>query len=192
MEGLFGRSNVAHGVAKYGKERTADWISRFFVYGRYVLELYVPVKVDLVTGRITGTDGPALILLNQVSKVEIGPPGGTTAHFDAEWRLSGERWSALVESKGDWASIGIPIRSNAPIQHISEYRRAMFQEQVATWLLARGPSIGTTRATPALNRLALPTLRRRPGATYFRAPVTSSCASLTIRWRWSGPRRLSA
>jgi hypothetical protein len=128
MEGLLGRSNVLHEVANYRKNHTADWSSKAIVHERYKLELYVPVKVDLVTGRITGTDGPALILLNQVSKVEIYPSGGASAKFDTEWRLSGEQWSALVESKGDWASVGIPVRSNAPIRHISEYRRAMFQE----------------------------------------------------------------
>jgi hypothetical protein len=59
--------------------------------------------------------------------VKISPSGGASAYFDAGWWIAAQQWSALVESRGDWASIGIPVQTNALIRNISEYQRAMFQ-----------------------------------------------------------------
>jgi len=97
------------------------WNSVTSLYGRYVLSLQVPIAVhkDLKVA-IAGEPG---FELREVNSVVRNSDGTKTGHYGENRILSTQQWATLVANKGDWNSLGIPLKKDAPVADLGEYWR---------------------------------------------------------------------
>ena len=70
VNSLFGATNVDHFISNFGSKTHAPlWNSVTYFAGRYTLALQVPISIDYEKCSLNGATGPAVISLNEVTKV---------------------------------------------------------------------------------------------------------------------------
>ena len=124
VESLFGSTNVDHFISSFGSKTDAPmWNSVAYFSERYLLSLQVPISIDYDKCRLIGATNSAMVQINEVTKVEISKSGIAGATMNGQWRLNENEWKWLVENKGDWSVVKVPILTNAPVKRFNEYVR---------------------------------------------------------------------
>jgi hypothetical protein len=122
-------SNAEHTLVKAKRDFDPDgwqivyeWNSRGHLYDRYVFWLVVAVNVG-ADGSLTELEKPSVTVV-ELEKIE-------RCRDDAKgpkWELrmasfeDGD-WEQLVESRGDFAAIGLELTINAPVDRFATYWR---------------------------------------------------------------------
>lgn len=120
MEKLFGEGD--HFIVHYGfSPGPKEWQTEVFFYGRYTMALVVDVDIDYTTHLVKTNVVSPKFYLHEVSDVIHGPRGVEGANFDGQWILDETKWNELVQAKGDWSAIGIPVKTNSPVPGFDEY-----------------------------------------------------------------------
>jgi hypothetical protein len=124
VESLFGMSNVDHFISNFGsKTNTPVWNSVAYFGGRYELTLQVPISIDYEKCSLNGAVNSAMVVINEVIKVDISKSGIAGATLEGEWRLNENLWKWLVKNNGDWTMVQVPIVTNAPVNGFDEFVR---------------------------------------------------------------------
>jgi hypothetical protein len=119
---LFGSTNVDHFIAQFGS-KAPIWTSITYPFGRYRVEIRAPISIDYENCKLTGLTGAVVVQVNETIKVEISKSGIAGAELRGQWILNEYDWKRLIDSKGDWSSVGVPILTNSPVSGFAEYAR---------------------------------------------------------------------
>src|SRR6266446_3800852 len=77
VNSLFGAANVDHFISNFGSKIHAPvWNSVTYFAGRYALALRAPISIDYENCILKGVTGPAVVQINEVTKVDISTSGG--------------------------------------------------------------------------------------------------------------------
>jgi hypothetical protein len=121
MEQLFGDGD--HFITHYGfSPGPKEWNSEVFFGGRYTLTLQVDVVIEGRT--VAKSISPPKFYLSEVEKVVVDN-GGAGANFSGQWVLDEAQWKKLVQAKGDWSVIGIPVKTNSPVPGFENYVKGL-------------------------------------------------------------------
>ena len=124
MEALFGEGD--HFITHYGfKPGPKEWTTEVFFGGRYTLSLKVDVDVDYKTQTIKTSVSTPKFYLFEVGSVQRGARGVEGADISNQWILDEAKWKKLVQAKGDWSVLEIPVKTNSPVQDFDEYVRGL-------------------------------------------------------------------
>lgn len=98
----------------------SEWISRARMYDRYVFWLVVAIDVNDY-GSVTATELPqlSLIQINEIERTRIDLRG-------PKWKLGfgqfdDEDWQELVESGGDFDSVGLELITDQPVERFETF-----------------------------------------------------------------------
>ena len=120
MEALFGEGD--HFITHYGfSPGPKEWHTDIFFGGRYELALQVDVEIDYEKNLVKTNTSPPKFYLSEVESLIRKPNRPVGAKIAHEWILDEAKWKKLVQSKGDWSAIGIPVKTNSPIPGFDEY-----------------------------------------------------------------------
>jgi hypothetical protein len=120
MEALFGEGD--HFVTHYGfSPGPKKWNTEIFFGGRYTLTLQVDVDIDYKGHTIRSNVAPAKFYLWEVGALIRGARGVEGADIAGQWIFDEAKWKRLVQAKGDWSAIGIPVNTNSPIEGFDDY-----------------------------------------------------------------------
>jgi len=124
MEALFGDGD--HFITHYGfSPGPKEWTTEVFFGGRYTLALKVDVEIDYKAQTIkTNVSSPKFYLF-EVGSLLRGAKGVEGADISKQWILDEEKWKKLVQAKGDWSAIGIPVKTNSPVPEFDEYVKGL-------------------------------------------------------------------
>ncbi len=119
MEALFGDGD--HFILYYGTAgEQKPWHSRVFFYGRYSLTLETTVEIDDKNHTIKNFAAPPKFYLHEVKSVEMDN-GRAITRFSDQWVLDQTQWEKLVAAKGNWAVLGIRLKTNEPVPGFDAY-----------------------------------------------------------------------
>jgi hypothetical protein len=96
------------------------WNSIAGLYGRYVVHIQVPIAVHRKELKITIVGEP-LFELREVASIVRTSDGRRDASYGENRTLSMQQWATLVANKGDWSSLGISLRKDAPLADFGDY-----------------------------------------------------------------------
>jgi len=119
MEALFGEGD--HAITHYAfSPGPKDWWTEIHFGGRYTLTMHVDVEIDYEKNLIVKYVSPPRFSLVEVGSLvrENGEIRG--AKIADQWFFDEMRWKKLVEAKGDWSVIGLPVK-NSLIPSFDEY-----------------------------------------------------------------------
>jgi hypothetical protein len=120
METLFGDSD--HFITHYGfSPGPKIWTSEVFIYGRYRLSMQADVEIDYENNLVKTNVGPAKFYLFETGSIIHGPRGVEGANIVGQWIFDEAKWDKLVQSKGDWSLLGIPVKTNSPVPEFDAY-----------------------------------------------------------------------
>ena len=125
MEVLLGSTNVDHFISGFGSQSlTPLWNSVGYFAGRYVVALQVPITIHYDHCKVVSVSLSMMVVqINEVTAVEFTKSGIADAIMRGQWRLSSSEWDRLVQSKGDWRMVQVPIMTNAPVRDFAEFVR---------------------------------------------------------------------
>ena len=119
METLFGEGD--HFITYYGVDSKPKlWNSEVFFGGRYKLTLQVEVEINYWKHKIVKIVSPPKFYLLEVDST-IRDNVGTGSISSRGWELAETQWEKLVEAKGDWSVIDIPVKTNDPVARFEDY-----------------------------------------------------------------------
>ena len=123
---LFGGTNVDHFISNFGSKALKPvWNSQAHFGGRYTFVLQAEVDIDYQKCKLIAQTAAATAYLNEVTNVSISASGMAGAELrGGNWILGESQWKELIRNKGDWASVQLPILTNAPtVKGFDEYVR---------------------------------------------------------------------
>lgn len=127
---LFGNTNVDHFISSFGSKIDVPvWNSVTYFGGRYTLNIQVPIAIDYQKCGLIRSTGPAAISVNEVTSVELSASGRAQVSLKGgigpnRGDLSESEWRRLIDSRGDWSIVNVPISTNrTPIKNFDEYVR---------------------------------------------------------------------
>jgi hypothetical protein len=119
MESLFGEGD--HFITHYGFSPGPKlWNSEVYFYGRYRLTMQVTVSLDPGNARVLGNTEPPKFYLREIKSVTT-EDGTLAAYFSGRWEFDSKKWKQLVQARGDWSVLGIPVKKNDPVPRFEEY-----------------------------------------------------------------------
>jgi hypothetical protein len=119
METLFGDGD--HIIVDYNRQ--PEWHTVIYFGGRYELDLTARVSIDYEKHEIKPAVGHPEFYLHEVKSVQH-ENGSVAAYFSGQWVFDEAQWKKLVAAKGDWAAIGIPVKTNSPVIGFDDYVKA--------------------------------------------------------------------
>ena len=121
METLFGEGD--HFITYYGVDSGPKlWNSEVFFGGRYKLTLQVEVEINYWKHKIVKVVSPPKFYLSEIdSTIRDRANQVEGANISKNWQLDEAKWKKLVEAKGDWAVIDIPVKTNDPVARFEDY-----------------------------------------------------------------------
>lgn len=108
-------------------EQPPVFVATAYLHERYVLEYRVEFKFERETGRITGHDEPFLSL-SEIVKVTREPNGRLRLKHGLSEIIKYDKWVKLHAAEGDFASIGISLNKDMPVDGFSAIRTATTRE----------------------------------------------------------------
>ncbi len=133
VNSLFRATNVDHFISKFGsKTQTPVWHSVTYFAGRYRLLLQVPISIDYAECKLGGAMNSAMVQIDEITKVNTAKSGIEGATIKGRWSLGQSEWKWLLENKGDWSVVKVPILTNAPVKGFDEYVRQERARPVGT------------------------------------------------------------
>ena len=142
VESTFGKTNVDHFISFFNETNQNLWNSVAYFYGRYLLTMQVKVQIDYNDCTVTKALAPAEFTINEVIEVERMETGQVSAAMQGQWRFTASDWKRFLKSK-DWSTIGVPIRTNAPVSGFEKFvaqARAPIQASKANRLKKATPT----------------------------------------------------
>jgi len=105
-----------------GWKPVREWISRSHLHDRYVIWLVVAVETA-AEGTLRELEKPSLYAV-EVEKVEKGRDerDGPLWEFGC-WQFEEGDWQQLVASGGDFAAVGLEMRTDAPVDRFAAFWR---------------------------------------------------------------------
>src|SRR5207249_1865806 len=97
------------------------WNSVTYFAGRYELTLQVSIAIDYENCRLKRLTDSPIVYINEITNVAISTSGIAEARMQGQWVLGEGEWKSLVNSKGDWSIVKVPILTNAPVKGFDEY-----------------------------------------------------------------------
>jgi hypothetical protein len=106
-----------HFITHYGfsGEATNLWNSEAYFNGRYSLTMQIPVTVDYRHNTITPAGDP-VYYLEEITQYD----GGLARYGGLHARFGNDEWENLYNSHGDFAVIGLAVKSDAPIPNFEK------------------------------------------------------------------------
>ena len=116
-----------HFITQYAfeKKKPVTWNTEVFFGGRYVLTYQVDVLVDYSNKTISKIIAPEKFFLGELSEIEGGVGSYARSH-----NFGMEKWKKIVDGKGDFSVIGIPLNTNVPLPGFDEYVRQWRKDRV--------------------------------------------------------------
>jgi hypothetical protein len=119
MNQLFG--HCRNYITYAGGASTSEWNAVAFFGGRYQLTMQVPVDIESRTkGHATGEPR---FYLNEVSAVDISS-GRVMASFSRSITFGPAEWNRVLESGGDFSTIGFIVKTGPPAKHFAEFAKS--------------------------------------------------------------------
>ncbi len=123
METLFGEGD--HFITHYGlSSDPKTWNSEVFFYGKYTLTCQAEVSINYRKHAVEKIASSPKFYLWEIGSVEKSG-GGWSANISAQWILNEAQWKKLVQAKGDWSVLGIPVQTNSPVPSFDDYAKAL-------------------------------------------------------------------
>jgi hypothetical protein len=123
MEALFGEGD--HFVTHYGfSSGEKEWDTEIFFGGRYELNMQVAVEIDYKNHAIVRYTSPPRFSLAEIDSIGHEKNGAESANYSGQWFFDEAKWKKLVEAKGDWSAIGLPVKKNSPVPGFDAFVRA--------------------------------------------------------------------
>lgn len=116
--------NAEHAVGKANRDINGwqvvyEWISRSPLYERYMVWLVVAISVK-PDGSLAELEVPDVYVI-EVSKIVRCRKDKEGPSWEFAWaELKDGDWDRLVESRGDFAAIGLAITSDSPVKRFTE------------------------------------------------------------------------
>jgi len=79
------------------------------------------VEIDYENNLVKTNVGPAKFYLFETGSIIHGPRGVEGANIVGQWIFDEAKWDKLVQSKGDWSLLGIPVKTNSPVPEFDAY-----------------------------------------------------------------------
>jgi hypothetical protein len=108
-------SHAINGISYYtGGIGESKWYSKIGLYGRYVLTMAVPIKLDDARTNIVFMGNPEIISLTEVLSSRLNANGSRSYSVNRVATLSPDDWHRLTEANGDFNVLNIKIETNKP------------------------------------------------------------------------------
>ena len=146
IEDLLGEAD--HFISYSGPGVKQDWNTEVHFAGRYCLTMQVDVKVNSSFSKIVEVIGEPKFYLGEITGVEVFPDGTVGASSDqgcqyAEFGL--KEWNKVVQAKGDFSVVGVPIKKGQPVPNFEKYVEATRRPRIQV----RPDQAGRARIPPA-------------------------------------------
>ncbi len=125
IEDLLGEAD--HFISYSGPGVKQDWNTEVHFAGRYCLTMQVDVKVDSSFSKIVEVIGEPKFFLAEFTRVEVDADGRVGAGSDhpSQYAEFGVReWNKVVQAKGDFSVVGVPIKKHQPVPNFEKYVEA--------------------------------------------------------------------
>ena len=121
IEKLLGESD--HFITHYGFDADPkEWNTEVFFGGRYRLTLQVDVEIDYKNHLIkTNVSAPKFYLFEAGAIRRNAKRDVEGVDISGQWIFDQTQWNKLVEAKGDWSVLGIPVKTNSPLPGFEEH-----------------------------------------------------------------------
>ena len=121
MESLFGEGD--HFITHFGFESgPRTWNTVVYFGGRYELALQVEVEINYSKNKVGKVvSSPTFYLWEVGSTIRNSANRVEGANVSKDWKFDEIAWKKLVEAKGDWSAIDIPIKANEPVAGFEDY-----------------------------------------------------------------------
>ena len=95
-----------------------QWNSTALLHGRYVLTLQCKIDVDYARSAVTNYQPPR-VFLTEIVSLERLPGGQLSATHGTNFSFDLEQWKRLVESHGNFESLGVSLTTNSPVDGLA-------------------------------------------------------------------------
>lgn len=120
IESLFGDAD--HLITDYGLHPGPRiWTTEVFFYGRYSLAAQFKVEIDYQHCQVVTNTSPPKFYLYEVESLTTNAGEIDGARIAHQWTFDEAKWAALLQAKGNWSAIGIPVKTNSPLAGFDEY-----------------------------------------------------------------------
>jgi hypothetical protein len=107
--------HAINGISYYtGGIGESKWYSKIGLYGRYVLIMAVPIKLDDARTNIVFMGNPEIISLGEVLGSKLNANGSRSYSVNRIALLSSNDWRRLTEANGNFDVLNIKIETNKP------------------------------------------------------------------------------
>ena len=107
----------------YLNEQTSVFLATAYLHNRYVLEYRVEFQYERETSRIIGNEEPFLSL-SEIVRITREPDGRLRLKHGLSEIIKYDLWIRLNESQGDFASIGIALKNDMPVEGFDAIKEA--------------------------------------------------------------------
>ena len=120
MEALFGEGDhfITHYEFSPGPKK---WNTEIYFGGRYRFTMQVDVEIDYKKHVIERYTSPPKFYLWEIGPLTREKGEIVGAKIADQWIFDEAKWRKLVEAKGDWSVIGLPMKKDNPIPGFDEY-----------------------------------------------------------------------
>ena len=94
-----------------------QWNSKALLHGRYVLTLQCKIGVDFSRSAVTNYQTPR-VFLTEIVSLERLPSGQISATHGTNIAFNIDQWKQLVESNGNFQSLGVNLSTNSPVDEL--------------------------------------------------------------------------
>lgn len=105
-----------------GKDGRTTWNSKTPIFGRYVLQMRVPARIDRDTLKVHLDAEPAFEL-KEVTAITALPDGRQQVFYGKNVTFTAADWKRLEAANGDFEVLGIKLKKDQPIEGFSDYSK---------------------------------------------------------------------
>ena len=109
-----------HQLSNYDEPDFAEWQTEALFAGRYQLSMWVRVRVDRSSGRVTEVVGEPQFRLLEI--IEIRDSREVSYNGNQQREFGADQWRQVVKAKGDFSVIGIELDRNNPVVGFDRYK----------------------------------------------------------------------
>ena len=102
-----------------GQNGDPTWNSKAPLFGRYMLEMTVPIRIDRETFRVTPTASPDFTF-REISDIS-NASGREVISYAGAIPFSLADWEKLKAAQGDFDKIGIQLKKNQPVPNFGDF-----------------------------------------------------------------------
>jgi hypothetical protein len=105
-----------------GADGQTTWNSKAALYGRYVLQMSVPVRINSgpLNVQLVGTPS---FEIREVTAISTLPDGRQEILYGDTVKINLTDWKKLQAANGDFNAIGVKLKKNKPVKGFGDYSK---------------------------------------------------------------------